>query len=426
MRVPQLSFLLASAHHFPYMNYNCIFLLLLVVLSAYSESPQYANPPIEVTVYPQFNSAQLGILAPVLPQNEVYLTTPPHFEVSKTILLHNEVYKITPPHIEVFKTIPPHNEVYKIPPPHIEVFKTTLPQNEVYKIALPQNEVKLNKTVLSQTRMFKIDAANCQSSDRVKTIIKFLLNFRVKNFNILTSALIHGGEKLCWTMRILLESFQHVLKMYTWSLSENQASIQFKCRLIGLFLRQSLFKKHDFDVLVYSIYHDDQNVCFRHLIFFSNQKNQFHTPTREGHTEKSTKYQFHGGGKALLFSAYELLPYSSSDLYKEQYQFFYGVKKNQKQGFILNDGDIMRNVPHNILAPKLSLKTIKELANLHDMYMPSKILLKNAQILLENHKCETCEDVFAVFKPYKVASNAERQQTWYQKNKEKCAEYNKN
>ena len=446
MRVPQLSFLLASAHHFPYMNYNCIFLLLLVVLSAYSESPQYANPPIEVTVYPNCSSAQLGILAPVLPQNEVYLTTPPHFEVSKTIPPHNEVYKITPPHfevsktipphnevykitpphIEVFKTIPPHNEVYKIPPPHIEVFKTTLPQNEVYKIALPQNEVKLNKTVLSQTRMFKIDAANCQSSDRVKTIKKILLNFRVKNFNILTSALIHGGEKLCWTMRILLESFQHVLKMYTWSLSENQASIQFKCRLIGLFLKQSLFKKHDFDVLVYSIYHDDQNVCFRHLIFFTKQKNQFHTLTREGHTEKSTKYQFHGGGKALLFSAYELLPYSSSDLYEEQYQFLYGVKRNQKQGFVLNDGDIMCSVPHNILAPKLSLKTIKELANLHDMYMPSKILLKNAQILLENHKCETCEDVFAVFKPYKVASNAERQQTWYQKNKEKRAEYNKN
>src|ERR1700691_4401864 len=133
MRVPQLSFLLASAHHFLYMNYNCIFLLLLVVLSAYSESPQYANPPIEVTVYPNCSSAQLGILAPVLPQNEIYLTTLPHFEVSNTIPLHNEVYKITPPHIEVFKTIPPHNEV----------FKTTLPQNEVDKIALPQNEVKL-------------------------------------------------------------------------------------------------------------------------------------------------------------------------------------------------------------------------------------------------------------------------------------------
>jgi hypothetical protein len=55
------------------------------------------------------------------------------------------------------------------------------------------------------------------------------------------------------------------------------------------------------------------------------------------------------------------------------------------------------------------LKPIEELANLHDMYMPSKIPPKNAQILLENHKCETCEDVFAVFKPYKVTSNAEHQ-----------------
>jgi len=48
-----------------------------------------------------------------------------------------------------------------------------------------------------------------------------------------------------------------------------------------------------------------------------------------------------------------------------------------------------------------------------------KILLKNAQILLENHKCETCPELLAVFKPYKVASNSERQQTWYQKNTEK-------
>jgi len=69
------------------------------------------------------------------------------------------------------------------------------------------------------------------------------------------------------------------------------------------------------------------------------------------------------------------------------------------------------------------LKAVKELANLHDMYMPSKILVKNAQILLENHKCETCPDLLAVFKPYTVASNTEHQKTWYQKNTEKRAEY---
>jgi hypothetical protein len=63
--------------------------------------------------------------------------------------------------------------------------------------------------------------------------------------------------------------------------------------------------------------------------------------------------------------------------------------------------------------------------HLHDMYMPSKILLKNAHILLGNHKCETYPDLLAIFKPYKTASNAEYQQTWYQKNKEKHAKYDK-
>jgi hypothetical protein len=82
--------------------------------------------------------------------------------------------------------------------------------------------------------------------------------------------------------------------------------------------------------------------------------------------------------------------------------------KKQKQSLVLHDGDILCNVPLNILAPKLTLETAKELTNLHGIYMPSKILLKNAQILLEGHKCETCEDVLAVFRPFKVASNAER------------------
>ena len=82
-------------------------------------------------------------------------------------------------------------------------------------------------------------------------------------------------------------------------------------------------------------------------------------------------------------------------------------------------------MPLNILIPKLTLKAAKELANLHDLYMPSKILLINAHILLETHKCETCPDLLAIFKPYNATSNAEYQQTWYQKSKEKHAEYDK-
>ena len=86
---------------------------------------------------------------------------------------------------------------------------------------------------------------------------------------------------------------------------------------------------------------------------------------------------------------------------------------------VLNDGEIFCNVPLSILAPKLTLVAAKKLAVLHNMHMPSKILLKNAQILLEEHKCQTCNHLLAVFKPYKVASNVERQKTWYQENAEK-------
>ena len=92
----------------------------------------------------------------------------------------------------------------------------------------------MNRTVLSQTVVCKIDAVTCQLSDRVKTIINLGLNLGVKSFNLLTSTLIHGGEKLGLTIRILLESLRHVLKMYTWSLCENQAAIQFTCRLANL------------------------------------------------------------------------------------------------------------------------------------------------------------------------------------------------
>jgi hypothetical protein len=222
------------------MHFYYFFLLLLVVLSAYSKSPHHAKPPdfldpIGVTVCPNSSSTQLGVFAPVLPQNDVY--------------------------------------------------RFVLPQNGVFKIDLPQVEV--NRTALFQSVMFKIDAVNCQLSDRVKTIINFTLNLGVKSFDLATSILIHGGEKLAWTIRILLESLQHVLKMYTWSLSENQASVQFRCRLLGLLLKQSLFRTHDFDVLVYKLYHNHQNACIWNLYFFPKYKNGSHAHIREEHTKKS-------------------------------------------------------------------------------------------------------------------------------------------
>ena len=83
------------------MHFYHLFLLLLVVLSAYSEGPQPAKPPepldlIVATVSPNSSYVQLGVLAPVLPQNEVYVTSPPQNEagVFKFVLLPHGVFSV--------------------------------------------------------------------------------------------------------------------------------------------------------------------------------------------------------------------------------------------------------------------------------------------------------------------------------------------
>jgi len=90
-------------------------------------------------------------------------------------------------------------------------------------------------------------------------------------------------------------------------------------------------------------------------------------------------------------------------------------QNKKKQSLVLNDGDLLCSVPLNILAPKLTLKTAKEFVSLHDMYMPSKILLKDVQTLLNDHKCETCEDLLAVFRKIRknVLSTINILNTWW-------------
>jgi hypothetical protein len=383
------------------------FLLLLVVLSAYLEKPQHAKSPDSfnptvVTVCPNSSSAQLGVLAPGLPQNEVYISTQPQ----------NEVYMFTQPQNEVYMSTQPQNEVYE----------NILPQIEVFQIVLPQPE--MNNTDLSQNGVFKIATVNNQLSNKIITIMDYLLNLAVTCCKKLTSNLVNGGQKFCWVARNFLECLKHALEMYTWSLSENQASIKFKCRLIALFLKQSLYRKHDFAVCIYNLHQDSKNTHLWHLRIFSNYQCHSHSQIREEHSDKSNRLIFYGGGKAPIFSSDELLPYTSTDLYDQQYQFLRCIKKNDKQSLVLNHDEVLFNVPLDVLAPKLTLKCVKEISILHNMFMHSKILLKDAKILLQDHKCQ-CGEFLSIFKPHKLGSNAEYQKKWYQNNKEKRAEYNK-
>ena len=96
----------------------------------------------------------------------------------------------------------------------------------MFEIVLSQ--IEINKKVLHQSNIVTVQ---CQLFNSIKNAVNFMLNIVVEIMKLLTSAVTHGGEKLSWTIRILLECLQHILKVYAWSLSENQASVQFKCRL---------------------------------------------------------------------------------------------------------------------------------------------------------------------------------------------------
>ena len=124
------------------MNLCYSILLLLLVLSGFSESLQHTKPPDFLhTTRVVCDSSQLGVLAPVLPQNEVYRIIPPH----------NEVYKPTPPQNEVYKPIMPQNKALT----SSEVLKLT--PSGVFNYFLPLN------------RVFQIIATNCQLFNNMKT-----------------------------------------------------------------------------------------------------------------------------------------------------------------------------------------------------------------------------------------------------------------
>jgi len=127
-------------------------------------------------------------------------------------------------------------------------------------------------------------------------------------------------------------------------------------------------------------------------------------------------------------------------LYEKQYKFLQCVKTENKQTHISDDETenkqthilmmkqkikqthisddetaVLCAVPLNILTPKLTMKCIKDIAALHQIYIPSKASVKNAQMLLQDHKCNKCDNYISLFEHYKVQSNAQCQQNWYKK-----------
>jgi hypothetical protein len=312
----------------------------------------------------------------------------------------------------------PQNEVLElgmnIPAPLWVPLASGLPQNEVLELGmnipaplwvfmasgLPQDEV----------------SRNILSLEIIMSWLNPILTLRVKSFQKLASPLLYGGKTLVWTFRNIPECLQHALRMYAWLLAENKKSVKFQCRLIALFLRQSFFHRHDFSAMVDKL---DCSVQWWHTDnlgrISSCRKDLDHKILNEP-PEMPIKYEFHGGGPSLVFSLDELSPYASINLNEMQYKFVKCVKTTDKHTYNSEvESAVLCTVPLNILAPKLTMKCIKDLASLHQIFIPARTLVKDAQMLLQEHKCDKCDDFICLFKPYKVQSNTQRQQNWYEK-----------
>jgi hypothetical protein len=173
------------------MTFYYTFLLLLVVLSAYSEGPQYGKPPDSfdltvATVCPNSSSDLLGVLAPVLLQTEV----------SGSVLSQNMVLSQD----EVYRTVLPLNEVGSVL--QNGVFKFILPQNGVSEVVL--SHIEMNESVLPQSSIVTV---SCQLFKCVENSVNSLLNIGDKTMKWLTSAVTYSGKKLAWTIRICWNAF---------------------------------------------------------------------------------------------------------------------------------------------------------------------------------------------------------------------------
>jgi hypothetical protein len=50
---------------------------------------------------------------------------------------------------------------------------------------------------------------------------------------------------------------------------------------------------------------------------------------------------------------------------------------------------------------------------LHDIFISSKLSIKNAQILLQNHNCDGCDKLISIFEPYVVKIQVQQNKAWY-------------
>ena len=207
--------------------------------------------------------------------------------------------------------------------------------------------------------------------------------------------------------------------MYTFALSESQMSVTLKCRTIALYLKQSVFLKHDFDVYLHKVLSSTRTLHF-HPFFSLNScpLSTFSQPIFDEHTSdfspgETAKYNCIGGGRQLVFSLDELAQYALTSITEKQYKFVQCLDKDKAHTKASGDNTlIICDIPLSILAPRLTLTHIKKLALLHNVHIAARLKVSNAQMLLQSHICQTCDSFVAIFEPYKTSTHAEHSKVY--------------
>jgi hypothetical protein len=212
-----------------------------------------------------------------------------------------------------------------------------------------------------------------------------------------------------------------IYNIYISLLCQRSHDVRLKCKILQLKIHASLYLKHDFHAKRLRISRRNK---WEILIIFCRLFSAFTqlkiNACNKNHSLKVAPIasSIIGGGRLPVFDGNELVSHSHIALAEKnvRYKFEDYILEHDVQSYITMDKSITCcSLPLNLLASKLTMKQIREVANFHKQHIPARISVVNAQDLLKHHKCIDCDKFVSVFTKYTTVSNAETKRKQYNK-----------
>ena len=86
---------------------------------------------------------------------------------------------------------------------------------------------------------------------------------------------------------------------------------------------------------------------------------------------------------------------------------------------------VCTKIPLEQLTAKCTMSTLRTIAKVHNIYIPSKICMTDAPSFIKGHHCPSCETHMTAFALHNQKSDVTKYKVWYDKlstdsNKKKC------